>query len=199
MTHPVTGTKRAIGALSVATGAMLALAGACGDFTGVPASLSTLTDSGTVFALNGAPTGAPTALHLFSGSRLAADASFFFDIAFDIDASGNPVILPQRVVASGLAPSHSVGLQLVDVDFNTLDRAPKNGYRADTSLVTRIGKTVAIQSFDSNACGISVSGTSIVAKLVVLSIDRDARKLSIQFTVDPNCGFLSFAPGVPKD
>ncbi|HEY9230448.1 MAG TPA: hypothetical protein VIP11_27600 [Gemmatimonadaceae bacterium] len=195
----MTATNRAIGRLSIAAVAVLALAGACGDLTGVPASLSTLTDSGTVFALNGAPANAPTALHLFSGTRLAADASFFFDIAFDIDATGNPVILPQRVVASGLASTHSVGLQHVATEFSQLAEAPKNGFRADTALVTAVGRTVVIQSQDINACSISVTGTTIVAKLVVLSVDRDARKMSIQYTVDPNCGFLSFLPGVPKD
>ena len=199
MKETVTGTKRTVGALIVAAGAVLSLAAACSDFTGVPASLPTLTDSGTVYALNGAPSGAPTALHLYTGSRLAADASFIFDVAFDIDPQGNVIILPQRVVASGLTSSHSVGLQYVSTDFSLLDKAPKNGYRADTALVTRVGQTVVIQSQDINVCGISVTGTSIHAKLVVLSLDRDARKLSIQYTVDPNCGFLSFASGVPKD
>lgn len=198
MIHRVTRTKRTFGAL-IAAGTALVLAAACGDLTSVPAQLATLTDSGSVFALNGAPVGAPSALHLYSGTRLAADATFFFDIAFDIDAQGNPVILPQRVVASGLTASHSVGLQTVNTEFSALTDAPKSGYRADTALVTRIGQTVAIQSQDGNVCGLSVTGTAIHAKLVVLSLDRTARRLSIQYTVDPNCGFRSFLPGVPKD
>lgn len=194
----MTGRKRTFGAL-IAAGTTLVLAAACGDLTSVPASLATLTDSGTVFALNGAPVGAPTALHLYTGSRLAADATFFFDIAFDIDAAGNPVILPQRAVASGLTATHSVGLQTVDSPFASLEQAPKSGYRADTALVTRVGQTVAVQSQDTNICGVSINGSTIHAKIVVLSLDRTARKLSIQYTVDPNCGFLSFLPGVPKD
>ena len=200
MTHPVTGTKRKLSALVVAASVTVSLAVACSDFTGVPASLSTLSDSGSVFALNGAPSGAPTALHLYTGTLLAADPGFTFDIAFDIDAQGNPVIFPQRTVsATGLVPSHTVGLQHIDQDFSTLDKAPKSGYHVDTALVTRVGKTVAIQSQDGNICGLSVTGTSIYAKLVVLSVDAATRKLSIQFTVDPNCGFVSFLPGVPKD
>ena len=200
MTHPVIGTKRKFLALVVAASVTVSLAAACSEFTGVPASLSTLSDSGSVFALNGAPSGAPTALHLYTGSLLAADASFTFDIAFDIDAQGNPVILPQRTVgATGLVLAHTVGLQHLDQDFSLVDKAPKSGYHVDTALVTRVGKTVAIQSQDGNICAISITGTSIYAKLVVLSVDPEARKLSIQFTVDPNCGFVSFLPGVPKD
>jgi hypothetical protein len=198
MIDRVIGTKRTFGVLTAA-GAVLAFSAACGDFTSVPASLPTLTDSGTVYAINGAPPGAPTALHLFSGSRLAADANFFFDVAFDIDASGNIVLLPQRVVASGLASTHSVGFQAVAQDFAAVDKALKSGYRADTAHVTRPGQTVLIQSQDVNACSISITGTVIYAKLVVLSLDRAARRISIQYTVDPNCGFLSFASGVPKE
>jgi hypothetical protein len=200
MTHPVTGPKRTFLTLVVAASVTLSLAAACSEFTGVPASLSTLTDSGSVFALNGAPPRAPTALHLYTGTLIAADPSFSFDIAFDIDAQGNPVILPQRTVgATGLVPAHTVGLQHIDQDFSLVEKAPKSGYHVDTAFVTRVGKTVAIQSQDGNICGISITGTSIYAKLVVLSVDPEARKLSIQFTVDPNCGFFSFLPGVPKD
>ena len=122
-----------------------------------------------------------------------------FDIAFDIDASGNPVILPLRTVASGLAGAHTVSLQNVDQDFSTLEQAPKSGYHADTALVTRVGQTVAIQSLDAGLCGFSVTGSSIYAKLVVLSMNPIARTMSIQYTVDPNCGFVSFLPGIPKD
>ena len=198
MTDTVTSTKRTFHAL-VAAGVIVTFAVACSDFTGVPASLATLTDSGTVFALNGAPASAPTALHLYTGSRLAADASFLFDIAFDIDAGGNPVILPLRTVASGLAGAHTVALQNINQDFSTLEKAPKSGYRADTALVTRVGQTIAIQSLDVNLCGFSVTGSSIYAKLVILSMNPIARTMSIQYTVDPNCGFVSFLPGIPKD
>ncbi|HEY7393620.1 MAG TPA: hypothetical protein VH559_02185 [Gemmatimonadaceae bacterium] len=199
MTDTVTSTKRTFHTLVVAASVIVAFAAACSEFTGVPASLPTLTDSGTVFALNGAPANAPTALHLYTGTRLAADASFTFDIAFDIDADGNPVILPLRTVASGLAGAHTVSLQNINQDFSTLEQAPKSGYRADTALVTRVGQTIAIQSLDGNICGISVTGTSIYAKLVVLSLNPNLRTMSIQYTVDPNCGFVSFLPGIPKD
>ena len=198
MTDTVTSTKRTFHAL-VAASAIVTFAAACSDFTGVPASLVTLTDSGTVFALNGAPSFAPTALHLYTGSRMAADASFLFDVAFDIDASGNPVILPLRTVASHLAGAHTVSLQAVDQNFSLLERAPKSGYHADTALVTSVLQTIVIQSQDVNLCGFSVTGSSIYAKLVILSMNPIARTMSIQYTVDPNCGFVSFLPGIPKD
>jgi hypothetical protein len=172
---------------------------ACGTFTGVPASLPTLTDSGDVYAINGAPAGAPTSLHLFSGLLLPADATFTFDVAFDIDTTGSVQILPQRAVASGLAPTHTVALQVATSTFDAILSAPKNGYRADTAVVARLNQVILIQSNDPNACGVSLTGSTIYGKLVILAADRVSRKLTIRYTTDPNCGFFSFASGLPKD
>jgi hypothetical protein len=183
----------------LAAAALATLGVACSDFTGVPASLPTLTDSGTVYALNGAPPNAPTALHVFSGTLLPATAAFVFDIAFDLDSAGHVLIIPQRVVATGLSSSHTVGLQRVGTDFDSLTSAPKSGYRADTTLVTNAGQVIAIQSSDPNACGISLTGSTLYGKVVVTAIDFVQKTLSVRYAVDPNCGFFSFASGLPKD
>ncbi|MEP6495106.1 MAG: hypothetical protein ABJF01_20635 [bacterium] len=181
-------------------GAAIAVAGvACGDFTGVPASFPTLSDSGVVYAINGAPPGAPTALEMFSGTLISADANFIFDVAFDIDSAGRVLVLPQHVVASSLAVTHSVGLQVSDSSFDAIIAAPKSGYRADTTVITRPGQVILAQSADANACSTSLTGTTIVAKMVIVAADPISRKLNIRFTVDPNCGFRSFVPGIPKD
>jgi len=172
---------------------------ACGDLTGVPASLPTLADSTVVYAINGAPPGAPTALHVYAGQLFSADASFVFDVAFDIDASGHAVILPQRAVASGLAATHTVGLQTATGTYESLTRAPTSGYRADTALVATPGVPVLVQSTDPNTCGVSLTGTVLYAKLVIRSVDVASRQMVVQFTTDPNCGFRSFLPGIPKD
>jgi len=184
---------------AVAVFVLSAFVGACGDLTGVPASLNTVTDSTNVYALNGAPSGAPTALHVFSGTLLPVTSSFVFDVAFDIDAGGNAVLLPQRAVASFLTSTHSVGLQKLNAPFEAVTSAPKSGYRADTAMVASVNQVVAVQATDPDACGISLTGTTLYAKVVVLAIDRVARQLTIRYTVDPNCGFVSFAPGLPKD
>ena len=197
MTHRTAVSRPRIVVLVAALLSVGALA--CGDFTGVPASLPTLTDSGTVYALNGAPAGAPTALHFFAGQLVPADANFLFDIAFDIDSSGRVVYMPQRVVASALATTHSVGLRTMPDSFEAVTSAPKSGYRADTALVAARNIVVVAQSNDPNTCGISLTGSSIYAKIVVTSVDPATRQLKVRFTVDPNCGFVSFAPGIPKD
>jgi hypothetical protein len=196
MLDRISAKKRA--ALVLTAGAVAFAAAACKSLTGVPASLSTVADSGLVYAINGAPSGAPTAVHMFTGSRTAADASFFFDVAFDIDAAGNIVLLPQRTVASGLTSTHGVGLQKSTQGYADVHSAVKSGYRADTAMVVSTNQTVLVQVQDP-ACAVSITGTSIYGKLVVLAVDKAARTLTVQYAADPNCGFLSFDPGVPKN
>jgi len=193
-------TLRPKTSLAVLAAATLAVAAtACGTLTGVPASLDTLADSGTVYAIKGAPPGAPTALYVFEGVLLAADATFTFDVAFDIDSLGRVVILPQRAVASGLASTHTVGVQTSSSTFDQLGDAPKNGYRVDTALVTTPHTTVVVQSQDPTACTTSLTGTTLYAKIVVDSVNLISRQLKVRFVADPNCGFFSFASGLPKD
>ncbi|HEX3867812.1 MAG TPA: hypothetical protein VHV78_13715 [Gemmatimonadaceae bacterium] len=184
--------------LIVLAAAVVTIAGVgCGTFTGVPASLPTISDSGIVYAINGAPPGAPTALYVFGGSLLAADATFTFDVAFDIDSTGAVVVIPQSAVASGLAPTHTVALQLVPGLFDNIASAPKSGYRADTATVLPITRTMAIQSQDTNACGTSITGSTVYGKVTVVAVDPIARTINVRFTTDPNCGFFSFASGIP--
>jgi len=185
--------------VALAAAGLAILGVACGDLTAVPASLPTLADSGTVYALNGAPPGAPTALHIFSGTLLPATASFVFDVAFDLDSAGHVLIIPQKVVATGLSTTHSVGLQSISGTYDGLLSAPKTGYRADTTMITVPGQVVAIQTTDPNACSISLTGTALYGKVVVTAVDLVAKTLAVKFTVDPNCGFFSFASGLPKD
>jgi hypothetical protein len=193
-------TFRSKSAIALFAAAMLAVAGAaCGNFTGVPASLYTLEDSGVVFALNGATPNAPTALYVFGGALVPADANGLFDVAFDLDATGQIVVVPERAVISGLAASHTVGLQAVTGTFDALDRAPRTGYRADTALVVTTNQVVVVQSQDANACSVSISGTTLYAKFVITAVNPLTRQMSIRFTSDPNCGFYSFATGLPKD
>jgi hypothetical protein len=185
---------------SLILGLAVVAGAACGDFTGVPASLPTITDSGTVYALNGAPLGAPTALHAFSAQLVPADADFIFDIAFDLNAAGDIVVLPQRAVASGLATTHGVALATVADSFEAVTRVPdKQQFRADTALVVKRGQVVLAQITDVNACSFSLTGSTMFAKLVVRSVNPVSRTMAVRYTIDPNCGFRSFATGVPKD
>jgi hypothetical protein len=170
---------------------------ACGDVTSPRASLPTFSDTATVYALNGAPPGAPTALSVFGEIVLPADPTFRFDIAFDLDANGRVLLMPVRTVANGLATTHSVGLQTVTTLFDSTTEAPKSGYRRDSTMIINPGTTVVIESADPAACGTSFIASTIYAKLVVEEVNVANRRMRARFVVDPNCGFRSFAAGVP--
>lgn len=171
----------------------------CGNLTGVPASLPTITDSGVVYAINGAPLGAPTALQVSTGQLVPANSSFAFDVAFDIDTAGHVLFMPLRTIASALAPTHAVGLQVSQATFSGQIAAPKNGYRADTTLIGASNVVVLAQSNDLTTCGFAISGQNLYAKIIVTSVNLATRSMKVMFTVDPNCGFVSFADGVPKN
>jgi hypothetical protein len=181
--------------------ALIGALSACGDLTRPKAQQSNFTDTVAINALNFAPRNAPVALALFSGLAVRADASFSFDLAFDIDANGKALLLPVRTVAGGLAPSHTVGLQRSDSTFEALAKAPDNkAYKYDSVFVASVGDVFVIESSDPSACGISYYSTVFYAKLQVLSIDPALHTIRTRFTVDPNCGFFSLIPtGTPRD
>lgn len=177
-----------------------ALLGACNSSLLPPAQQETLTDTATVYALSGSPPGAPTALYIFGRQLLIASPSFGFDLAFDIDSSGRAVLLPVRTLVSALTSSgHSVGLQqLTSTSFDALTQAPVNGYHYDSAMVVSPGVTVAIDSRDPLACQASFFAQSVYGKVEVVSVDPPAHTLHIRFGVDPNCGYRSFAVGIPS-
>jgi hypothetical protein len=172
---------------------------ACKDLASVPASYSNLSDTATVYAVNGAPIGAPIALYFYGGTTVSANASFTFDIAFDIAGPGQVTILPLRAIASALVSTHSVGLATVADTFGSVDAVPKGtSFRADTAVTVAPNQVVLVQVDESGgACASSSTGSTIYGKVVVRSINRDTGTMQIEFAVDPNCGFRSFASGVP--
>jgi hypothetical protein len=102
-------------------------------------------------------------------------------------------------VASPLAATHAVALQHSSVPYDSLTRAPKNGYTADSALVVAVGQTTVLYVDNPLYCYGSLLSTKFYAKMVVDSVDA-RHALHARLTVDPNCGFYSLNPGVvPKD
>jgi len=78
--------------------------------------------------------------------------------------------------------------------------APKSGYLVDTTaVVLSPGQTVAIQSqhnFQGDVCQFALNA-NIFAKLAVDSVNLASRTIYVRMGLDPNCGFRSFATGIP--
>lgn len=119
-----------------------------------------------------------------------------FDVA--IDVRGDSVhFLPPRRVASSLAVVRRVGLRRDTVDFDAARVAPGSGYVFDSVTVAAAeGETVFIVS-QHPVCANEYQ-LEIYAKVGVLDIDPVAKTARVRVRTDPNCGFRSFLPGVPR-
>lgn len=172
---------------------------ACGNPTNLQANLSTSTDSLTVWALSGTPPSYPSGVSLVGRQVVRVDGSASFDVALDIDANGNAVIYPVKLVVSTPGGGRPVGLQKVAGIFDSVIVAPKTGFETDSALVMAPGEVVTIQSPHSGSqdiCQFAIS-PYLYAKIVADSVNLASRTVFVRVGFDPNCGFRSLAAGVP--
>jgi len=172
---------------------------ACGDPTNLQASLPTAVDTLSVFALSGTPAAYPSGLAILPRQVVRVDGFAQFDVAFDINANGDAVIYPVKLVVAAPGTSRPVGLQKVSGLFDAVVEAPKSGYELDSALVVLPGQVVAIQSAHNasgDLCQFALS-PNVFAKAVVDSVSLASRTIFFKLGVDPNCGFRSFAVGIP--
>lgn len=187
-----------IPALLVAVIAVAAASG-CGDATAIKAQFDNRDTTVIVYALNGTPVTVPSAIRLRNGSAVRIDANFSFDIAFDINAQGEAVVHTQRAVASQLVSGHRVGLKLSDGPYEAIVEAPTSGFSFDSSLVLPMGKVLIVDSVDPTCSTFSILGPNIRAKIRLDSVVVERRTIYLRMLHNPNCGFRSLTPGIPKE
>jgi hypothetical protein len=172
---------------------------ACGDPTNLQASGINSVDTLSVFALSGTPPSYPSGLNALARQPVRVDGNANFDVAFDIDGSGNAVVYPVKLVVSLPGGSRVVGMQTLATVFDSVTSAPKSGYQTDTAVVLAPGNTLVLQSqhnFSGDLCQFAING-NIFAKVAVDSVDLASRTLFLRLGLDPNCGFRSFVEGLP--
>jgi hypothetical protein len=170
---------------------------ACGDPTRPKATTVNLLLQYSVYGLTGAPPATANAMNLFIGPS-RADATFNFDVALDLDASGKILVYPVRAIAgplAGLVPTR-VGLQTISGSFESVREAPDRGY--DTLNVKSIapGTVVVAELVDlvQGLCIYSLNGSSTYAKFVVDSVNTSTRRFYVRSVGDANCGYRSLVP-----
>ncbi|HEX6575508.1 MAG TPA: hypothetical protein VF042_11110 [Gemmatimonadaceae bacterium] len=171
---------------------------ACDDPQLLQATLPTVQDVFTVFALTGTPANYPSGLNTYVRAPVRVDGNANFDVAFDLDADGNAIMYPVQKIVSGLPGSRRVGLRRVAGPFDQVTQAPSGTY-ADSTLVAREGDIIVVQAVRNgagDACAFDIS-PYIYTKVLVDSIAVDTRTIVLQTVLDPNCGFRSFQPGIP--
>jgi hypothetical protein len=172
---------------------------ACGDPTSLKATSLTTVDTLSVFALSGSPPLYPSGVSVLVGQPVPVDGFAIFDVALDVNAAGNAVVYPPKLVVNSLAGPRLVGLLKIAGSFESVLEAPKTGFVTDASVVLAPGETVVIQSAHSGSGDICQFALTpyIYAKITLDSVNVANRILYLRMGVDPNCGFRSFASGVP--
>jgi hypothetical protein len=183
-------------AIAGAALALLALS-ACRDPVNLIAARDTVTDTLSVYALTGTPLEYPTALITPAHTVVRAESSLEFDVAFDINAQGHAVLYPFKLVIDPTAARRIVGIQAVNVPFDSLKRAPATGYRYDSATVAPKGTVLAIQASRDIECQFDITRI-VYSKIVIDDIDLTNRRIDFRILVDPACGFRDLVPGRPR-
>jgi hypothetical protein len=189
--------SRAVVRVVLVAAVALAAGLACSGSTDSVANLDTVTYKSTLFAINGSPAGAPTAISTPTAFTVRAEVGYDFDVAFDLDGSGRPVVLTQRAIGNPLGSAgHQVSLQPLAGTFASVTEAPRDGWVADSTLTLTVGQVLGVRA-GATACQLNVS-PYMYSKMVVDSIGLAQRQLWLTVVTDPNCGFRSFAAGRPR-
>ncbi len=173
-----------------------ALAGACSDPLANRATIDNQFIGAVVFPLGSGTIAGPAAYDVAARSSVRPDGNLGFDFAFDLDAQGRVVILPQSRVGASLTGNRLVGLQRASRPWSEVTEAPRSGYLFD-SLVTLQPRETFLVQLQPAQCIYSL-GREQYAKFTVDSIVGPDRRMYLRGVINPNCGLRSFAEGLPK-
>lgn len=189
--------------LALAAVGALATAGACTDNSSLQPSATAEVSAATpvVAALTGTGPNSRSAIVL-RGTPTAVIPEGApggnFHVVLDINAQGQPVVYPASLVSS--VADRRAAIRRVETSYDSLTRAPTSGYSSDSALTVAVGEVVGVQLADAQReCSQFVARPYFYSKLVVDSVRLADRLLFVRATTNPNCGFRSFAPGVPRD
>jgi len=150
----------------------------------------------SLYGISGSgPANAPAALDLVGRAPVRVDGNFNFDIAFDFDASGKIVILPQKLVGTPITGSRVVALQRISGSYESVLLAPTSGWQLDSAVTLLPGEVLGVR-MTSASCVYQMS-SEMYAKIVVDSV-RTGGLIFGRGVINPNCGFKSFAEGIPE-
>lgn len=184
-------------------GAGVAGAVACGDTTNSfvgPATSENTERTAALWTLSGTPPALPAGFRFLTEQpvrpQMLPTGSLNFDLAIDLTTDGRVQLLPARTVVP-LPPAGGslVGLQLSTATFETVQRAPEDGYTAD-SVVVVAPRQLVLARIDGVGC---LFGDPFYAKLVVDSVIAAERRVVLRTLVNRNCGYRALTTGLPKN
>lgn len=148
------------------------------------------------WAITGTPASFPTALLVPQHTVVRPDAAGSFDLAFDIDDDGRLHVIPVSKVVTALGGNRTIGLLRGTQPYSVIADAPRTGWLFDTTLVVNPGSSFLVK-VQTLYCQFDFR-QDIYAKVFVDSVIPAERRAKLSMRVNPNCGFRSFANGVPE-
>lgn len=170
---------------------------ACGPDPFAPVARSENIDADVqVWALTGSPINYPTALLVAQRFAVRPDPSGSFDIGFDINPAGELVVLPVSRMISPLGGTRAVGFIVPTAAYADITEAPRDGWAVDSTIALNQGDVFLVRVV-TQFCAFE-SSQDIYAKYRVDSILPAERRIRLTGRINPNCGFRSFADGIPE-
>ncbi|MFQ5703913.1 MAG: hypothetical protein ACE5HT_07820 [Gemmatimonadales bacterium] len=181
--------------LSAAAASGVVVAAACGTGIGLPpAGVPNFPDTIVLFALRGTSISAPSAYDVVLGTVAQTEQGELFDVAFDFDSTDTPVMYP----AGPLGVNQAAGIRLSNEPFDSIMRAPTDGYVLDEAVPMSVGLVFIVRSRTSNLGVCAFLGAlPRYGKFEVLDIDGQARSITLKLLIDVNCGYRGLQPGFP--
>jgi len=167
----------------------------CDDPLALPAaSLPNVVDTVTIYALRGTDIAKPSGFRVATGVVIRTDQPGF-DLAFDIDDAGVPLMYP----AGALGLARDPGVLKVTDTFEGVTSAPLTKTFLDhVPLAIPPGTVFVGRSAPFGGdCGVSGS-LPRYGKFHVLAVDTVTRTVVLEVLVNLNCGYRDLRPGVPS-
>jgi len=181
--------------LPVLTLAAGIVSGACGDANLLgPAQTANEVTTVRLWAIQGTPLYLPSAWTIAYREPVRLDQSGDFDFAFDIDAAGRPILLPQGSI--GLPrTSGNPGLIPTALPWDDIKLAVVNGYVVDDTIPIAVGDRFYVRSALSTLCA---NTYPLYGKVEIEEIDLVERAVGFRILSNLNCGYKGLEPGLPE-
>jgi hypothetical protein len=169
---------------------------ACDDRLNLPpATQLNIQDTVHIYALQGTPISQPSGYHVPTRRVMRTDQPGF-DIAFDIDAAGTPLMYP----AGALGLPSDAGILQMSSTFDEITVAPARTDFVTNQALAIPGETVFVvrSAPYGGDCGFT-GALPRYGKFRVLSVDLAARSVALEILINANCGYRDLRPGVPNN
>ncbi|HEY3286558.1 MAG TPA: hypothetical protein VGJ96_05470 [Gemmatimonadaceae bacterium] len=187
------GRRAVLGSLLLIVAALASAA--CSDPFKLKASYANEPFTYSVYGMSGSgPSNAPAALDLIGRSPVKVDGTLAFDIAFDFDGTGKILVIPQKLVGTPMNGGRAVALQRISGAYESVLLAPQHNWVTDSIVALAPGETVGVRMI-SASCIYQMS-SEMYAKVVIDSVKAGGLIFG-RGVINPNCGFRSFATGIP--